>query len=112
MAFCMRCSREVPDLTVICPHCNHDFLGEAPIQKGWEYSPTADVLLLVGAAASVIVALLLLVMIVGVLSMAVHGPSRWTELLSNVGGLGLGLCSCLANIVVFMRVANLSRDKQ
>ncbi len=113
MAFCMKCGREVPDLTIECPHCGHDFLRppQTDTPSGWEYSGLADVVLIVGAVASgmsaVILSLLLLAAIVPVF---LH-PVPWPSHLQMMGLLCLGACLSLAHCIVFVRVSNLRQSR-
>ena len=116
MAFCMKCQKEVALLTIICPHCGHDFLdSEAPnppARSGWEYSSLADVLLLVGAVASGLAACVLAMMLIGESVMALSYPMQWGEFAWPFAQQCVGFCLCLANMIVFLRVANLSRERR
>ena len=113
MAFCMQCSREVPDLTIECPHCGHDFLGlpKTGNPGGWEYSGLADIVLLMGAAASGLASVFLSFVLLGSVIGLLGNLNRWQSHLLIVGQLSLGLCMAMANLVVFLRVANLSQSR-
>jgi|GEM_PF-1560529 len=114
MAFCMQCKEEIPALTIVCPHCGYDFLDrETPSpQRGWEYSGAADMMLLVGAVASALAAAVLgLITVVTFVTTIFNPVSLWNSVWQFLTGL-VGFCLSLANLIVFLRVANLSRDKQ
>ena len=112
MAFCMKCSQAVPDLTIVCPYCNHDFMGTQDANlEGWEYSGFADIVLLVGAIVSVLVSVVLGLATIVMVFLLLGNLSLWQETLWNVVQAGIGCCLALANLVVFLRVADLSRDR-
>ena len=113
MASCPKCSLEIPVLAVECPHCGHDLLPpEKAVRTGWEYSRVADILLLVGTAASALGALFFAFMTViflfGLLGSYVEWSAAAVETL--VGSI-LGFSLCMANLIVFLRVANLGKDE-
>ncbi len=112
MAFCLKCRQEVPDLTIVCPHCQHDFLGK-PVEnpEGWEYSSIADLALLAGAIVSGLATIVLGLATVVMIFLLLGNLSRWQEPLWNVIQAGIGCCLALAHLVVFLRVADLSRDR-
>ena len=114
MAFCTQCKQEVPILTVVCPHCGYDFLDREPPtpEQGWEYSEAADMMLLVGAVASALAAVGSAVLTLMMLMKMLLDPNPFIESLWQLGLSLLGFCLCLANWIVFLRVANLSRDKR
>jgi hypothetical protein len=108
MAFCLKCGQEVPDLTIECSHCGHDFLEsqQANSSGGWEYSTWADLVLLVGAVASGLGAfgcayLMCLYMF--------FAPGHWSDLWQFLLAGAIGCCICTALLVVFLRVGNLGR---
>lgn len=108
MAFCMKCSQEVPDLTIICPHCHHDFLGMQNAKpEGWEYSSFADLVLLTGAIVSALASIVLGIATIVMGFLWLGNINHWQEPIQA----GLGCSLALANLVVFLRVANLSRDR-
>ena len=113
MAFCMKCSQEVLDLTIVCPHCGHDFLGDpnSDLDRGWEYSGVADIVLLIGAAASGLVSAILCFVWLGAVVGLLGELHRWQTHLQTVAMLSLALCMAMANLVVFLRVANLSQSR-
>lgn len=114
MAYCMNCKEEVPALTIVCPHCGYDFLDrETPTpQSGWEYSGAADLLLLTGAFASALASVGLGLATLLLLATMILKPASLPESLRQFLSCLLGFCLCMANLIVFLRVANLSRDKR
>ena len=114
MAYCMQCKAEIPILTVVCPHCGYDFLDREtpPPQQGWEYSGAADMLLLVGAVASALAAVGSAGLTLMMLGKMLLDPNPFLESLWQLVLSLLGFCLCMANWIVFQRVANLSRDKR
>ena len=108
MAFCMKCGQEVPDLTIECPHCGHDFLRPPKTGNpgGWEYSTLADMALLAGAVASGLGAFGCAYLICLYVCFA---PVPWSDLWPFLIAGTIGFINCLALLVVFLRVGNLER---
>ena len=106
MAFCMKCGQEVPDLTIECPHCGHDFLRppKTDTPGGWEYSTLADLALLMGAVASGLGAFGCVYLICLYVFFA---PVRWSDLWPFLIAGAICFCVCSALLVVFLRVGNL-----
>ncbi len=106
MAFCIKCGQAVPDLTIECPHCGHDCLKppKANSSGGWEYSPLADLALLLGAVASGLGAFGCAYLIC---LYAFFAPGRWSDLGPFLLAGTNGFCLCAALLVVFLRVGNL-----
>jgi hypothetical protein len=114
MAFCMQCKEKVPALTIVCPHCGHDFLDrETPApEQGWEYSEAANVMLLIGFVVSAIASLIMALMTLAMLVALFISYQNVKETLWQLVCSAFGTCMCLANMIVFSRVANLSHNKK
>ena len=112
MAICMHCKEEIPAFTIVCPHCDYDFLDKKTPkpEQGIEYSWAADMALMVGAIVSALGAVLLGIRGCALLAAFCFGNHQGTDELWDLVSSSLGCCLCLANLIVFVRVGNLRRD--
>lgn len=102
MAFCPKCNHAMLATDVECPNCGYDFPSpDQPLDSGWEYSNTADIVLLVCALLAGIGAAIALL---GVPAYA--SQERWLEAFVY-SPIAFGIA--LGNMIVFIRVARLKR---
>lgn len=102
MAFCTKCSQEIDELAVKCPHYGYDFQEATSDSstRSWEFSGLGDFVLLcsgVLSAAGIGVVL-------GIVACVCY-PSRFADAFSTLMNLLIACCVTTSHWVMIQRVS-------